>query len=140
MANNSLISNTDTSKIFIWNNRFTTATYTNSTGSTVNLAAGRLMGRVLASNKVLPHASGASDGSQQPRFILANDYEVANGASVTVTLCDGGDVAKEKVIFGGSDAWTTVIGTTLGTIEDLLRANSEIKLVSGTELTAYDNQ
>lgn len=134
-----LITNFDVSKIFIWNNRYNKATYTNSTGSSVTLVKGTLLGRITSSGKVVPHTSAATDGSQNPLGILADDYTVANGASVDVTYCDGGDVAKDKVILGSGDTMTTAVGT-LGTIADLIGRNTTIKLVDSTELTGYDNQ
>lgn len=143
--------NFNTAKLAIWNNLYTTATYTNSTGSTVNLAKGRLMGRVSSSAKVLPHVKTATDGSEIPRFILNDDYTVANGASVTVSLIRGGGVAKDLVIYDGSDTAATAISRTYtdsgtdtvsvgyGIIEDILFANG-IELMAGTELTGQDNQ
>jgi len=146
-----LFQNYDTSKIFIGNNRYATASYTNGTGSEVTLAAGTLMGRVYSSNKVYPTVSTAVTGSEQPIGVLADTYVVSNGATVTVCYCIAGDVASEKIVFGGSDTIATVVTRTYtdsgtdtvavawGTIGDLLLRNSQIILVAGTELTGYDN-
>lgn len=143
-----LVTQFDYSKLFIWNNYFRTATYTNATGSTVTLAKGTIMGRVDATNKVYPQVSTATDGSQVPRFILANAYTVLNGASVTVTYCTFGKVALEGVVLGGSDTLATPIlasdssaaatTTRLGLILDLLAENNII-LESTTENTYADN-
>ena len=133
-----LFTNYDTSKIFIGNNRYITASYTNATGAAVTLTAGRLMGRVLADNKVLGHVSSATDGSQQPLGVLADTYVVANGATASLAICIGGDIAQEKVILGGADTLATAVST-LGTVGDLIRRNSHINLVAGTEMTGYDN-
>jgi len=133
--------NFDNSKIFVWDNRFNKATYTNGTGSPVTLALGRLLGRISSSQKVTGHVSTATDGSEQPIGVLADDYTVAPGASVVVTFCDGGDVAQEKLILGGSDTLATLIGTgAVPSIQDAISRNTQIKLVAATELNAYDNQ
>jgi hypothetical protein len=138
----------DYSKIFIGGNRYKTATYTNGTGSTVNLVAGTIMGRITSSNKVTPQVSSATNGSQVPMGILAAPYTVANGASVTVTYCVAGDVAREQITLGGSDTFATAItvndsaGTPntvpMGTIEDILIRSGIITVVT-TENTFADN-
>jgi hypothetical protein len=142
-----LITNYDFAKIFVWDNRYKSATYTNGTGSEVTLAAGTIMGRVAATNKVLPWSAAATDGSQFPRFVLANDYTVANGASETVTFCFYGGVATNTLTIPTTSPVQTLTnivylndGTTVvGTAEDCLNA-AGIFLVGGTENTFYDNQ
>lgn len=142
-----LFTNYDVSKIFIGNNRYKTAEYTNGTGSEVTLAAGTLMGRIFATNKVTPNVSSATNGSQLPVGVLADSYVVANGVTVTITMCIGGDIAQEKVTLGGSDTLATAITLTdsgtdtvgVGTLGDLIVARTQIYLVAGTELTGYDN-
>jgi hypothetical protein len=133
------IINTDLSKIFIWNNRYSKATYTNSTYAPLTLAAGTVMGRISANQQIIPLKSAATDGSQTPVGILANDITVADGASAEVAFCVSGDVAEEKLIFQGSDTLNTVVGTRI--LRDHIGgATVGIKLVAGTELTGYDNQ
>lgn len=152
MATNPLITNYDTSKIFLgFEQRTDTAVYTNATGDEVTLAAGTVMGRVTGTNKVYPSVSTATDGSQVPRFILADTYVVANGASETVTYAYTCTVDSGLITLGGSDTLNTVIsliGTTgspaaetsteIGTIRDLLQS-SGIYLKATTNLTAIDN-
>lgn len=133
-----LKTNYDVSKIFIWNNRYSKANFTNGTGSEVTLSKGLVLGRISASGLVKAFESAASDGSNQPLGILADDYKVGAGATVTVTYCDGGDVAVEKIILSGSDTLDTVV-TGVGRVRDLIARNTTIKLVAGTELTGYDN-
>lgn len=147
-----LFTNYDTSKIFVWNNRYATATYTNSSGNEVTIPAGRLLGRINSSNKVALHVSSATDGSEQPIGVAAKEYVVANGDSVTITYCIAGDVVESKLTLGGSDTLATIVTRTYtdsgtdtvevasGTIRDLIHRNSQIILVSGTELTGTDNE
>jgi hypothetical protein len=150
MPNGVLVTNFDYRKIFIWGNLFKTATYTNSTGSTVTLSTGLVMGRVNSTGKVLPMVSTATNGSQVPMGVLKGDYTVANGATVTVTICFVGQIAQEKLIFSnGTDVLTTQItvndsaGTPntvpQGIVEDIL-CRAGLSLISGTDHTSQDNQ
>lgn len=143
-----LTTNFDTTKVFIGDNTYISATYTNSTGSEVTLSEGRLMGRVFATNKVLPQVAASTDGSQLPFAVLKGDYTVANGASQTVWICVGGRVDKNKVILAAGNALTTALTVTdsgaatvpQGTIEDVLRMRGNIYLVETAANTANDNQ
>jgi len=138
----------DMSKLFIWNNRYETATYTNPSGSAATLTSGTLMGRVIATNKILPQVSTATDGSQVPIGILKDTVTVAGSATVTLTICVSGDVASEQIIFGGSDLMTTPIlfnssvpaatTTQYGTIYDIL-VRSGIRPITSTDNTIADN-
>ncbi len=132
------VTNYDTSKTFIWNNRFDNGTFT--AAADIVLPMGTVMGRISATGKLIQCKSDASDGSQYPVGILAEEYTVANGVSKTVSICIGGDVASEKIVFAkAGDTLETVIedrrfrdrlsGDTLG-----------IKIVVSTELTGNDNQ
>jgi len=126
-------------KIFLGENRYATGTYTNSTGAAVTLAAGTLLGRISASELLLPLASGAVDDSNIPLGVLSQAVTVANGASETLTFAVEGDIAQEKVIFQGSDDFDTVVSGR--TLRDRIGADTVgIKLVSTTENTAFDNQ
>lgn len=147
MSSNSIVLNTgqqaivnfDVSKIFVWNNRYEKADYTNSGYDDVVLAAGTLMGRVSATQEIIPLASGASDGSQYPVGVLAQDITVEGGATVSLYICVAGDVVEDKVILDGSDTLSTVISGR--SIRDRIAADTVgIKLVPSTELTGYDNQ
>lgn len=131
--------NTDLSKIFVWNNRYESGTYNNATYDTVELAAGTVMGRVAATGNLKPLASGASDGSQYPVGILADDYAVEEGEDQEVAICVAGDVDQNKLVFDGSDTLTTEISGRQ--LRDRIAADTVgIKLVGGEPMTAYDNQ
>lgn len=133
------ITNVDTSKIFIWGNRFDKADYTNSTYDAVTLPAGTLLGRNSSTLEVKPLTSGASDGSQFPVGILNETHTVEAGDTATLAYCVAGDVAKEMVILQGSDDLDTVVS--LKTIGDRIGSDTVgIKLVATDELTRFDNQ
>lgn len=134
------ITNYDTSKIFLWNNRYDTFEYENSTGAEVTLEAGTVMGRISTSGKVVPLDSGASDGSQFPIGVLNSKWTVADGETVNVSLCVSGDVASDKLVFTDEyDDLDTVVSDRR--LRDRIGSDTVgIKLVSGTELTGYDNE
>lgn len=136
---NPLITNVDLSKIFLGRNRTIKATYTNPTGAEVTLNPGRIFGRVIADNKVLPQDKDSTDGSQQPRFVLMSSHVVAIGGTATLTLCVAGDVDQGMLSFASGESLTSAVGTT-GLIGDLLMANSGIILVPTIENTRLDNQ
>lgn len=135
---NMAIVNTERAKTFIWNNRYQKAQYTNGTGDAVTIPVGKLLGKVNASGKVLPLASAAVDGSQYPVGINAEERVVPNGATVELTYCVSGDVAKEKVVLEGADTLATVVDGR--TIAERIGADTVgINLVAATEMTDYDN-
>ena len=131
--------NYDLSKIFIWDNRYSKANYTNSGYDSVDLAAGTLMGRISATQEIIPLASGASDGSQYPVGILAQDATVEAGDTVELAFCNYGDVVEGKVILDGSDTLDTVIEGR--SIRDRIAGDTVgVRLVPSTEMTGEDNQ
>lgn len=147
MSENNIVLNTgqqaiinyDTTKIFLWDNRYENANYTNSTYDPITLDAGTLMGRISATGAIVPLTSGASNGSQFPYGILNQTRTIAAGATVSLAVCVGGDVAKEKVIFQGSDTFATVVSGKR--LDDRIAGDTlGIKLVAGTQLTGFDNQ
>jgi hypothetical protein len=142
LTNNQAFITTDTSKIFLRDKRFEQGTfdYTNSTYDDVTIAAGTVLGRIASTNKLVVLTSAASDGSQFPVGILAQDVTVEAGDSYsdTVNMCVAGDVAQEKLVFQGSDTLATVVSSR--TLKDRIGADTVgVKLVTCTELTEYDN-
>ncbi len=130
----------DNSQVFLGKNHFDTASYTNSSGGAVVLTEGRLMGRVLADNKVQPQVSSATDGSEFPRMICADNVTVADGATVTLNICTKGRINQNKITFGGADTLATAIrlvATGGMTIKDCLNAMS-FELEPTTELSRVD--
>lgn len=141
-ASNYAITNYDTSIVFLGNNEFapTSFSYTNSTYDTVVLLAGNVVG-LNTSDVALLLESGASDGSQLPYGILAQDVTVAAGEtfSGTVSLCVKGRVSEGKLGFQGSDDLDTVIDGR--TLRARIAADTVgIKLSLSEENTKVDNQ
>lgn len=132
--------NYNTAKIFVFDNRYTTGTYTNDTYDEVTLAAGTIMGRHAASDELKPLDASASDGTQFPVGILKEETVVADGDVVTLTICVSGDVEESLLTFPTSgDDMNTVVSSK--TLRDRIGSDTVgIKLVAGTENTILDNQ
>jgi len=130
--------NTDTSKIFIWDNRFDKGLYTNSGYTEATILAGTVMGRVSSSGAIVPFTSGASNGSQYIIGVLNEDHVLQAGETKEVYYCVSGDVAAEMLLFQGSDSLTTVVDGRQ--IKDKIGADTiGIKLVTAVDLTKFDN-
>ena len=131
--------NTDTQKIFVFHNRFDNFEYNNDTYVDVELTAGQLMGEIAATRKIVPVDPTASDGSQNPVGVLANDHTIEDGTTKIVSLCVAGDVVENKILLDPDVNLNDVIdGRTLRQ-----RIGSDtvgIKLVGNDDLSAYDNQ
>ncbi len=133
------ITNYNTTKIFVGNNRFENGQYVNSSYDDVTLPGGRLMGRIKTSGKLVPHNSSATDGSQYPVGILNENHVVEAGDTAQVSICIAGDVVESQVVLYGSDLMSTVIDDKQ--IRDRIASDTVgIILVGGDELTDYDNQ
>ncbi len=132
------IINTDVSKIFVWDNRYEQAVYTNTTGLEVILEAGTVMGRISVGGEVVPLEAVAVDGSQFPIGILAGTVTVPDTESRNVYFCVSGDVAEEKLIFVNAETLDTIISGKI--LRDRIGSDTVgVKLVAATELTNFDN-
>ena len=138
-TSNTLHTDYDVSKIFVFSNRYESGVLLNASGAIKSFVPGTLMGRVTASGKLVPVASAAADGSQFPVGILktaADDLAIAG--EKTVNVCISGDVVELKVILDGADTMDTIIDAR--PIKDRIAADTMgIKLVDSFELTGVDN-
>lgn len=125
-------------QVFLWNRRSAKGLMDNAAGIAVEYQEGLVLGRIGTTGKLVPCASGASDGSQYPCGVLIGG--VTLGASTTsnnVWMCDDGDVAEEKLYFlSPSDTLNTAVSSVQ--MRDLLKRVG-IKCIAATELTGYDN-
>lgn len=134
---NFLQNNIDTSKIFLGKNESFVAQFTAGV-TDVLLEAGTLMGRIAATQKVVPLESTATDGSQFPVGILNSTRNVLATTTVSVAIVNKGDVAREQIIFDGSDTFTTLVDDR--SLEDRIASDTAgIILVKTSELTNFDN-
>ena len=128
----------DLGKIFVRENRYSKGNYTNSTYDEVNLDAGTVLGRVAATGKLVIFDSAASDGSQYPVGILADNYTIAEGETQEVAFCNYGDVVEEKLVFQNTDDLDTVVEDK--TVRDRIGSDTVgVRLVSTTQNTISDN-
>lgn len=136
---NTLHTDYDVSKIFVFSNRYEGGTLLNATAGTLSYAPGTLLGRVTASGKLVPVASAAVDGSQFPVGVLKTSVvDLAAAGEATVNICIAGDVVESKVILDGADTMDTIIDAR--PIKDRIAADTMgIKLVDSFELTGVDN-
>ena len=134
-----LITNFDTTKLVLKGGEYNNAVYTNSTGGPITILVGTLLGRVSATDKVLPLKSAAADGSQFPVGISCQEITVANGADATLEFVIAGEVEGTLLTLDGADTLATAIdGKTLG---DRIKSDSlGILLRDSDELSALDNQ
>jgi hypothetical protein len=129
---------TDVSRIFIWENRYAKGNYTNSGYDDLQINAGTLLGRVAATQELIPHNSSATDGSQYPVGVLAEDTIVEAGETKELYFCNYGDVVEDKVLLADGDDLDTLIEDR--SIRDRIAADTVgIRLVPSTEMTEDDN-
>lgn len=134
-----MITNYNVDKIFVFGNGYDKANYTNNSYDTVTLVEGTLMGRVSATQEIVPHDSTASDGSQYPVGVLAVEAIIEEGVTVELPFCTSGEVVEELVVLADGDTMSTVISGR--SIRDRIAADTVgIKLVGNTAMTGTDNQ
>jgi hypothetical protein len=139
---NQLFTNYSTAKTFVFDNRYSKGTfeYTNNDVTTVTFPVGTVLGRISATQVIVPLASGASDGSQYPVGILAEEISVEYGESYSeeAAFCTYGDVVESQLSFDGSDDLDTVISGR--SLRDRIAADTVgIRLIASTDLTGTDN-
>lgn len=132
---NQLTSSYDTSKIFLFDNKYRKVNIANATGSSFVLVAGTVIGAV-----GITHAPYDADTANQlPVGILAEDITILTATNADVTICNGGKVAEEKVVFFDTeDTLDTIVSNR--SIRDMLISNTlGLELVTTDELTGTDN-
>lgn len=134
----------DISKIFIWNNRYISATFNNDTGAEADFAPGTVVARIASTAKIVVLDPTAIDGSQIPIGVLKSSITaLADAADKVVNFCYAGDVVEDKLILQGSDTLATVVTIGTGTentriIRDMLTSVG-INIIESDEQTEFDN-
>jgi hypothetical protein len=131
----------DYEQIFIFDNKYQGGqTFLNNTGAEAEFTTGLVLGRVAASEKLVPLDPAAVDGSQYPVGILASDTgTLAIAGETTVTMCVYGDVNENKVTFNGATTFASVVD--LRTLRDRIASDTMgINLVVADELSEFDNE
>ncbi len=136
--NKELFINTDLSKVFIWENRYSKGNFNNQLYDPLVMKAGTLLGRIGFNQQLFLCDSQAIDGSQFPVGILAEDVTIADGDTVEVAFCNYGDVAEEKVILQGDDTLSSLVSGR--SLRDRIAADTVgIRLVPSVSMTSFDN-
>ncbi len=134
------IINTTTAKVALWGYRTAQRNllYDNSTYDDVTIQAGTVLGSVAATEKLVPLAPGASDGSQFPCGVLLNDHVVLASTELDgeVSYIVSGDVNESELAL--PDGYTLASVVSGRTLRDWLLVMG-IKPITTTEMTAYDN-
>lgn len=137
---NQLITNYDVSKFLLGFNSFASGDVTASGADVVTLQ-GMVMGRISATNLIVPMDKDATDGSQYPVGLCVIDNTVTDGTTETLQLVNKGKVAESKINFLDVETLDTPVGVANNqkTIRDWLNDLGLI-LAGGEELTKIDNQ
>lgn len=127
----------DTSKIFLWGNRYDSESYVNNSNyNPVTILAGTVMGRVTLTQVLVPLDASQINGSQFPVGILAQDITLAAGQTKQCTICIRGDVNRARIIFWTGNTFNTPVGNRI--LKDHLQ-DQGIKIVATNEMTSEDN-
>ena len=125
---------------FLYENRYlNNQAVLNNTGATITLVNGTVLGRIAATNKLVPLNPAGVDGSEFPVGIYkGGDLELAAAAEDVCTICIAGSVNENKLDFIVTATLDTVIK--LKTVRDRIAADTAgIVLVLSDELSNYDN-
>jgi hypothetical protein len=137
-TSNARFTNFDWFKMFLGNNRHETAVFENDTYDDITVAVGSVMGRIAATGKVVLLDKDASDGSQFPVGINTEETVIEAGEEGNLSLCVAGEVDANGLVFVAGTTLATVIAAK--TVEDRIASDTVgIHLVTGTDLTAFDN-
>jgi hypothetical protein len=124
--------------MFLGNNRHETAIFENDTYDDITVLVGSVMGRIAATGKVVLLDKDASDGSQYPVGINTEETVIAAGDEGNLSLCVAGEVDANGLVFVTGTDLDTVISAK--TVADRIASDTVgIHLVTGTDLTAFDN-
>ena len=128
MSNIEITANS-TDGVVIWEPVFSEETLTSA--SAAIWPAGTLLGRITADSKLTAYTSGASDGSEVPKFVTAN----------TATFEAAGDIASRVVMSGRvrrSQISAFGVGAITDAESDAIRDYGIIALTT-TQLSKPDN-
>lgn len=138
-TSNARFTNFNWFKMFLGNNRHENAVFENGDSyDDVTIAVGSVMGRIAATGKVVLLDKDASDGSQFPVGINTEEVTIGAGDEANLSLCVAGEVDANGLVFVTGTTLATVISGK--TVEDRIASDTVgIHLVTGTDLTAFDN-
>lgn len=126
-------------------NSFTRMDYANISGAEETVELYTVMGRVGATQKLVPCVSTATDGSQVPICIIdeKQDAIAIAGTVDAVHVCNGGRLDAAFVVFqNGTDTLQTPVtgadGATIQTMEQwLIQNGNNFEFINTTEVTDH---
>jgi hypothetical protein len=129
--------NTNLAKLFPFEKEMLSYQLTNSTYGTVTYQAGTVMGVVGSTGEIVPVDSAATNGSQTPVGVLAQDYTLDAGESKNVYIAVRGWVRKDMLIFKVGQTINSIVSNRRF-FELLLAAGLFIQTTESC--TNYENQ
>jgi len=136
VGTNPAITANDISTVFVGNNEFDDRSVTLLSGA--NLLVGTVMGPFTANENLALFQSGNSDGTQRPKYVLAEPISSAGGETKdNVRVCTIGKIDSSQLFFDGTDAIDTIVSG-VGVVKDLMKDAGLLVLVS-RELSSLDN-
>jgi hypothetical protein len=124
----------DYTKLFLFDNKYRNVSIANATGAVLSLKAGTVIGAVGVTYGV--YKSGTAN--QLPVGVLAENIDIANGDTVSVSICVSGRIAESQLVLDGTDTLSTIVSNR--SIRDRLASDTlGIELAGGDELTKIDN-
>ncbi len=131
--------NTNLAKLFPYIKEQKQYVYTNSGYVDAALLAGTVMGVIAVTGKVVPMTSAATDGSQFPIGILAQDYTIEAGLSSSLSIMVQGWVRQDMILLQGSDTLSTIVSDRR-IFERIGSDSCGILIQSTVNATNYENQ
>jgi hypothetical protein len=129
--------NTDLTRVFLGRNRSLNEVYVNNSSyNPIQLKAGTVMGRITATDILVPASATATDGSQLPVGFLAEDLTIPQGTTLQTSLIVQGDVNENAVVFFKGDTLDTVVSGRR--YKDHIQAQG-VLLVASNEMSDFDN-
>ncbi|NCX55586.1 MAG: head decoration protein [Burkholderiaceae bacterium] len=132
------IVHSDLSRIFVGDNKFIKGTYNNSAYSDLSLAVGQVLGRVAATGWLKECNPAASDGSQFPIGVLAEERVIAGGDTVELYICTYGKVVPSALLFAGGGNLDNTVSSRR--VRDWMQLAGFYLIPSNTEMSAKDNE
>lgn len=129
---------TNLAKLFPFEKEFRQYSYNNSTYDPITLSAGTVMGVIATTGLVVPMTSAASNGSQFPIGILAEDYTIDEGTTVSMAIMVRGRVRQDMILLQGSDTLSTVVSSRR-IFERIGSDSVGILIIGATNCTIFDN-
>lgn len=130
---NMTVTNVDLGNVILQDAKFRDETLSFAAAGTVK--EGTILGRVTASGKLVPFATGAADGSEVPKAILTYDVTAAAAGDVAIRAGLAGGFRKERLVIDADGDDSNITDAILDQLRDY-----GLVPVNVAELGILDNQ